>query len=433
MAATNEIASGVMASQPANQNLLSPLGFRFGIARMPGVNWSCQSVNLPGVSLAEAVQETPFIAVPLPGTRLTFDTLSITFKVDEDLANWTELFNWLVELGTPQSYDQYEGIGASDATLLVLNSNMNPNFELSFYDCWPASISDLAFDTTSASVEYITCTATFKFRDYEFRKLNEGAGSYSSAPQVQGFVDEVIIVPLDDLKALDFTTGEHLRNTTAQSIGIANEWSVQVNYKPSSLSFQLGSFSIGTDNIEKDMIRFDIQGSVANDPLRIRLTEFDTTVIKEYDFDSVHGIGTRISVIATWDGTDLTVYIDGVETAATTKITDGSGTMLDTDRHVAIGGRTVGTTSMAGEIHSVSVWNVVLTQAAVTVLQNGGSPQSFDNTFDNGNYASSLNLQHYWRCGFDAADIGKDYGNASTLIDVGDDAENITSDDIVTY
>jgi len=170
--ATNDIQSGVMSSQPTNQNLLSPLGFKFGIQRIPNVNGFWQSVNPPGVSLSQETQATPFIAVPLPGTQLTFDALTITFSVDEDLANWTELFNWLVELGTPQSYDQYKGIGLSDATRLVMDSNMNANFELSFYDCWPASVSDLAFNTTAASLDYINCTASFKFKDYEFRKIS---------------------------------------------------------------------------------------------------------------------------------------------------------------------------------------------------------------------------------------------------------------------
>jgi hypothetical protein len=79
------------------------------------------------------------------------------------------------------------------------------------------------------------------------------------------------------------------------------------------------------------------------------------------------------------------------------------------------------------------MWSVALTQAEVTVLQNGSSPQTFDNRYDSGNYASSANLQHYWRHGGDKTDIGRDWGNASTLIDVGDNAVNITSSDIVIY
>ena len=238
---------------------------------------------------------------------------------------------------------------------------------------------------------------------------------------------------VEDTKALDFTTGEHLRNTTEQAIGIANAWSIQANYKPSNVAFEFSVMGIGTNNTNKDMIRFDLIGNVANDPLRIILTENDTTVIKQYDWESVHTLGVKISVIATWDGTNLVVYIDGVETAATTKTTDNAGSQLATVRSVAVGGRTVGSFSFSGDIHSVSVWDSVLTQAEVTSLQNSSSPQSIDNRFDFGSYASSSNLQHYWRCGFDATDIGRDYGNASTLIDIGDNAENITADDIVTY
>lgn len=237
----------------------------------------------------------------------------------------------------------------------------------------------------------------------------------------------------DDTKALDFTTGEHLRNETLQSIGIADTWSVQVNYEPNNLVFGFSSFGIGSTNTAKDQLRFDVVGSAANDPLRISLTETNTTIFKQYDYEGVHSTGVKISVVATWNGTDLIAYINGVETEATTKTTDNAGTMVDTDRAVVIGGRPVGITSFSGKIHSVSVWNVILTQAEVTTLQNSGSPQSIDNRFNVGNYDSANSLQHYWRCGFDANALGKDYGNATNLIDVFEDAANITSDDIVDY
>ena len=236
-----------------------------------------------------------------------------------------------------------------------------------------------------------------------------------------------------DTKALDFTTGERLRNTTLQSIGIADNWSIQVNYKPSNLGFQFALFTIGDTLTNTDTIQFDVRGDVANDPLRITLTKTDTTVIKEYDWASIHTIGVKISVIATWNGTDLKVYLDGVETAATTETTNVPGAQGDTDRGVAVAGRLIGATTFSGDIHSTSIWDTVLTQAEVSVLQNGGSPQNFDNRFNLGSYASANNLQHYWRCGGDASDIGRDFGNASTLIDVGDNAVNVTSADIVDY
>ena len=54
----------------------------------------------------------------------------------------------------------------SDATLTILNSAMNPNKEIAFKDVYCSSLSDLPFTTQAADVDYIECTATFKYRSF---------------------------------------------------------------------------------------------------------------------------------------------------------------------------------------------------------------------------------------------------------------------------
>ena len=175
----NSTTVGALANEPKNQNFLSPVGFRFGIRRLPHVNWFLQTVVIPGVTMGEAPQPTPFLDAAQPGEKLTYDPLSITFKVDEDLRNWTELQEWLIGIGNPQSFRQYreniqkKGTEAivSDASLITLNSNMNANFEVLFHDLFPTSISELQFDSTQSDIDYLTATATFRYLLYEFRKI----------------------------------------------------------------------------------------------------------------------------------------------------------------------------------------------------------------------------------------------------------------------
>ena len=170
---------GALSNDPTNDNFLSPVGFRFSIRKIPHVNWFLQSATIPGITLGEAIQPTPFLDTAQPGEKLTFDPISITFKVDEDLKNWVELYEWMVGLGTPTEFDEYDrnirehGREAivSDATLTTMNSVMNPNFEILFRDVFPLSLGELAFDTTMADIDYVTGTATFRYRDYEFRKI----------------------------------------------------------------------------------------------------------------------------------------------------------------------------------------------------------------------------------------------------------------------
>jgi hypothetical protein len=166
----------IFNSQPDNINLLSPVGFRFNIEFLPQTNWFITSVNLPGISLAEVNQPTPFMPTQVPGNDLTFEPLNITFLVDENLNNWRELYDWLSGIGFPNEYSEYKDQKEnrqiySDATLTILNSNMNANYIVKFNDLFPTSISEVSFDSASADIEGIKATATFRYLTYSYEKL----------------------------------------------------------------------------------------------------------------------------------------------------------------------------------------------------------------------------------------------------------------------
>lgn len=171
----------VLDNQPTNQNFLSPLGFKLQVKKTPHVNYFVQSVNIPSVSLGTADADTPFIKIPFPGTKLTFGNLQVTFKVDEDMANYIEIYGWLRAVGFPDNFAQYTNIAGaalasgdgvfSDITLVVLDSAMNPNLEVTFFDCFPVDLSSIELDSTSGDVQYVTATVTFANRRFEIKTL----------------------------------------------------------------------------------------------------------------------------------------------------------------------------------------------------------------------------------------------------------------------
>ena len=162
-------------NQPTNVNLLSPVGFRFNIENLPKTNWFVTSANLPGISLGEIVQPTPLLQAAVAGNDLTFETLNITFLVDEDLQNWREIYDWMVGLGFPENYAQYQNQKEqnqiySDATLTILNSNMKPNYRIIFTDLFPTALSEIAFDSASTDIEGLKVTASFRYLAYTYEK-----------------------------------------------------------------------------------------------------------------------------------------------------------------------------------------------------------------------------------------------------------------------
>jgi hypothetical protein len=170
-------------NQPSNLNFLSPLGFNFIIKKLPNTNYFVQGVNIPSMTLGEYEFPSPFTKIPQPGTHLDFGDLTVSFRVDEDMKNFIEIYDWLVALGFPDDFSAYKDIkdasdlpGSgdgifSDATLTVLTSAKNPNIEVRFQDVFPLSLDNLDFTYTGVDVDYIVATATFKYRRYEIVAL----------------------------------------------------------------------------------------------------------------------------------------------------------------------------------------------------------------------------------------------------------------------
>ena len=166
---------------PNNKNYLSPLSFQFSIKRAPNVNFFIQSVSLPGLMLDQVETPNPFVQIPYQGDHIYFEELGIHFKVNEDLSNWLELYNWIIAMGFPESYDQYKSISSqpkmsglgikSDISLLIADSNKALTFQITFKDAFPISVSNLQFDTTIQDVSYLDAFAAFRYTTYEITKL----------------------------------------------------------------------------------------------------------------------------------------------------------------------------------------------------------------------------------------------------------------------
>lgn len=164
-----------------NKNPLSPLVFQFELKRAPNVNFWIQSCTLPGIMLDPVEVQNPFVSVPKPGDHLYFEELGIHFKVNEDLSNWLEIWNWIKNTGFPNNYDEYkslfdkpvysgEGI-SSEISLMIANNNKSLAFDITFHNAIPLSISALQFDTTSDSISYLDAFASFRYTSYDIRKL----------------------------------------------------------------------------------------------------------------------------------------------------------------------------------------------------------------------------------------------------------------------
>ena len=158
-----------ITNQPLNLNFLSPVGFSFIIKKLPHVNFFVQSVALPGISIGSVSVPTPFKQYPLPSsTSVSYSDLIVTFKVDEDMMNYKEIFNWIISMSPPDDFSQYKEPTLSDATLIINNSAKAPNIIIAIEDLFPVALSPIGMETTDTQLTYIEGTVSFKFRNYYF-------------------------------------------------------------------------------------------------------------------------------------------------------------------------------------------------------------------------------------------------------------------------
>ena len=174
-----------LQNQPTNTSFLSPIGFKFQLNNFPEVNYFCQSATLPGISIGSISVPTPLKAIDLPGDEVTFEELSIKFIVDENMKNWLAIYDWIIGLGFPTEegqakYKKLSTIGelTTDAVLTVLTSNMNPQINFRFKECFPLSLSSIAFDSGGTDIDYVTADVSFRYDVYTVENLLENETTY---------------------------------------------------------------------------------------------------------------------------------------------------------------------------------------------------------------------------------------------------------------
>jgi hypothetical protein len=169
------------ANQITNRNFLSPVGFKFNLTEKPKIDFFCDSVTIPGINLGSAIQSTYLKNLPVPGDVLSYDDLEITFNVDENMENYLELHDWLVQFGFPDNFGQYQQLldedsggvqtatsGMSDGNVIIYNSKYNPIIDVRFRDLFPVSISPIKFESKVDDIQYVMASAVFKYTIFDF-------------------------------------------------------------------------------------------------------------------------------------------------------------------------------------------------------------------------------------------------------------------------
>jgi hypothetical protein len=141
---------------------------------------------VPGISLSEIPQNTPFVDLYIPGEKAIYDLLNVTFFVDEELTAWREIHDWIRAMTFPTDFSEYRNLSKlnkvsdlrsslkpqySDASITILSSSNTPYFKFKFYDLFPTSLSTFILAASDSPDNLITADVTFRYSYYNIEKL----------------------------------------------------------------------------------------------------------------------------------------------------------------------------------------------------------------------------------------------------------------------
>jgi len=174
-----------------NRNFLSPIGFKFAVNKLRGVDFFCQSASIPAISMGAWEQGTRINKVFQPGDELYYEPLYLKFLIDENMKNYYQVHDWIREITTPYSAREFgydrgtlrsinkqnrdknvyvlgNNDWLSDASLYILSSNYRPVAEFIFRDCFPLSLTTLNFDASAPDVNYFTAEVKIRYNYFDY-------------------------------------------------------------------------------------------------------------------------------------------------------------------------------------------------------------------------------------------------------------------------
>lgn len=175
-----------LTRNPTNPNFLQPNKFLLNFSRAPNIQYFCQSLSVPGLSLSEAVITNPFVDIYSPGEKAIYDLLNVTFMIDEELQGWKEIHDWIRAMTFPENFDEYKSLPRlnklagmrkenfpqfSDASVTLLSSSNKPYYRFKFHNCFPTTLSTFVMNASDSPENILTADATFRYDYYDIEKL----------------------------------------------------------------------------------------------------------------------------------------------------------------------------------------------------------------------------------------------------------------------
>ena len=170
---------------------VAPQNFYAVAENLPGVVFNLQGLTIPNLTGGEvplANRLNPSRAF-LPGNGVDYAALDFTFLIDKDFNNYRSMVEWIKGINHPENHEQYseytniaDQAGSTgwnkvtaNITVFGCDDGNNPLVHWNFVDCFPISVDGPTYDASSANIDYITSSASFRYLYFENQTYTNGA------------------------------------------------------------------------------------------------------------------------------------------------------------------------------------------------------------------------------------------------------------------
>lgn len=146
-------------TDPLNIDPLLVTAFKLILPKLPSVAMFMQTVALPGLNVKRVTQDTRFVDIAQIGEKVNYKPFTVNFLVQNNLNNYREIEAWIRRMTV-------EGSHVDEVDNIILE--INGIDAVRFYNCWPSTLGDLAFEANPFEAKYHHCTVTFEYDYWEF-------------------------------------------------------------------------------------------------------------------------------------------------------------------------------------------------------------------------------------------------------------------------
>lgn len=160
-----------------NINTLSGSHFTFKLNNFPDLNFTIQTINLPGITGSPVKVSTPVGYTWQSQDTISYEFLSMSFIVDESLQNWISVYNWMrslapTHLNNAELVNQYklwakEKDLYGDGVLYILTNSLHWNVKISLKNIFPISLSGCNFSTQDSEDRKLFSKVSFAYDYYD--------------------------------------------------------------------------------------------------------------------------------------------------------------------------------------------------------------------------------------------------------------------------